>query len=203
MVWHKAGISIDQCLWQSLHFHLWLFSVSSLKTSIHGNLWKTLHNILSYSALLELPLNCCQSKGSAVGGLVNYYSMYLLRKSSSIELPLWVLAFPAWKQVFKSSNRVQSFWKGERFLYRPELCAVLHTVEHTAKLIYLKDGDLFILFSSWPSISEQGNKYKGDFTAFFFCLFTQTCPVKYWADTRQQWHFDPKWDVQQLCVSSS
>lgn len=35
----------------------------------------------SNAVLLELPLNSWQLKGSAAGGLVNFYSMYLLRKN--------------------------------------------------------------------------------------------------------------------------
>lgn len=108
--------------------------------------------------------------------------MYLLRKNSSIQLPLWVLVFPAWKEIFKSSNRVQRFWKGERFLYWLELCAVLHTVEHTAKLIYLKDVDPFLLFSNWPSISVQGKQISKRFYCFFLLPFHTdlSCKILGW-----------------------
>lgn len=55
------------------------------------------------------------------------------------------------------------------------------------------------LFPSWPHVSIQGNKHQGVFPS----AFSQNCCEKYWAETRQQWHFDLRGDVQQLCVSTS
>lgn len=66
---------------------------------------------------------------------------------------------------------VQRFGKGERFLYWPDLSAVLHAVEHIAKEIYLNDGDPFILFSSCSSVAMKETNNKEILPLFFFLPF--------------------------------